>query len=325
VLIVALIAGLVLPVMMRVRETADRTRCTSNLKQLVLGSLNYVDAYQGKLPPLTDQGPGSRTGRGILSVFAMLVPYLEAGPRYYDPDRSPPSDYYAVSSAVFTYRYKDNSTGSDTGGMANRAWGVFACPADLSADKLRDVRMTVPGGDTGHYAAGSYAANGMIPWGTGTYPKSFPDGIATTILIAERPKVCRTAAGDTVYNLWGLGFYSPHMPAFATLTPDEPAGLTSTGQVAPVEPLPAEARADQFRVRIGRHGAEPQRPDFATPVQLVRGMGPCDPRLPASPHVGVMQTAMADGGVHVFARSVSPWVFWAVCTPSGGEELPVDW
>jgi Protein of unknown function (DUF1559) len=310
---------------MRVREAAARSKCSNNLKQLAFAAMNYSTTLPEKLPSLVDQGPNSRTGHGILSAFALLVPFIESGPCFYNPDLSPPSDYYAHSSAVFTHRCFDGSTFSDTGGMANRAWEMFACPADVTADTLRDVRMTVPGGATGYYATGSYAASGMVSWGTGNIPKSFTDGTATTILFAERPKVCRTAAGDTVYNLWGLGFYSPHMPAFATLTPDEPAGLQSTGQVAPVEPLPPQSHADRLRVRVGRQSAEPQPPDFATPLQFVRGGGPCDPRLPASPHFGVMQAAMADGSVHVFSLTVSPWVFWATCTPDGREDLPADW
>jgi len=38
-----------------------------------------------------------------------------------------------------------------------------------------------------------------------------------------------------------------------------------------------------------------------------------------------MQVGMADGSVHVFAHDVDPWVFWAACTPSGGEDLAADW
>ena len=80
-----------------------------------------------------------------------------------------------------------------------------------------------------------------------------------TIIIGERAQVCRTAGGETVYNLWGLGFYSPHMPSFATLTPDEPAGLQSTGQVAPVTPLPPREHTDQILVRTGRKSVHHNR------------------------------------------------------------------
>jgi hypothetical protein len=191
---------------------------------------------------------------------------------------------------------------------------MFVDPADTTADRLRDVAMTLPDGSTGYYATGSYAANGLLPWGT--------DGLrpsAGTILFAERPQVCRTATGQTVYNLWGVGFFSPDMPAFAALAPAEPPGLWSTGQVAPVVPLPDEAAADreaQIRVRVGTWNAPPQSPDFATPLQLIRPHGPCDPRLPGSPHRAGMQAAMADGSVRLCAPDTAPWVFWAARAPS---------
>jgi hypothetical protein len=72
-----------------------------------------------------------------------------------------------------------------------------------------------------------------------------------------------------VYNLWGLGVYGPHMPAFAALAPADPPGLGDTDEAAPAEPLPDAGAADRdarIRVRIGRQDAEPVSPDFATPV-----------------------------------------------------------
>ncbi|MFO0926743.1 MAG: hypothetical protein U0736_06835 [Gemmataceae bacterium] len=149
-------------------------------------------------------------------------------------------------------------------------------------------------------------------------------GTANTLLIGERPQVCRTADGDEVYNLWGLGFYSPHMPAFATLTPAAPPGLASTGQVAPALPLPDEDAADTLRVRIGRRDAPPVAPDYATPLQVVRPGRPCDPRLPGTPHRRGMQVGMADGSMRVFAPSVDPWVFWAACVPDRTAEAASD-
>jgi hypothetical protein len=119
-------------------------------------------------------------------------------------------------------------------------WQRFVCPSDATGDRLRDVPVPLPDGSTGHYAAGSYAANGLLPWKTDGLPLS-----AGTILFAERPKVCRTETGEAVYNLWGVGYYGPHMPAFAALTPAEPTDLWTTGHVAPVVPLPDEAAADR--------------------------------------------------------------------------------
>ena len=110
------------------------------------------------------------------------------------------------------------------------------------------------------------------------------------------------------------------MPTFAVLTPADPPGLLSTGQVAPVEPLPDESAADQIRVRIGRRDASPEAPDFPSPIQRIRLGRPCDPRLPGTPHSAGMQAVMADGSVRVFARDTSAWAFWTACVPARRED-----
>lgn len=323
-LILTVMAGLLLSAITRVREAADQARCSNNLKQITLAILNYTDAYSGSLPVLVDQGAGVPTGNGIRSMFFNVLPYVEADCLYYVGTRQGTNGYNGPSSAlVFSDTMKSYPV-QQWGGSANQAHHAFTDPSDHTADHLRDVPMTLPDGAIGYYATGSYAVNGCIPWGTGGLPKSFADGTANTIMIAERPQVCRTTAGETVYNLWGFGFYSPHMPAFATLTPTDPPGLTSTGQVAPVEPLPDGRHADRIRVRVGRQDAEPQPPDFATPVQLLGGAGACDPRLPASPHRHGMQVVMANGSVRMYAPATGAWVFWAAVTPSGGEDFSGD-
>jgi hypothetical protein len=195
---------------------------------------------------------------------------------------------------------------------------VFIDPADTTANGLRDISMTLPDGTTGYYATGSYAANGLLPWGTGGLAE-LQRGTANTILIAERPQVCHTGAGDTIDNLWGVGFYSPHMPTFATLTPTDPPGLWSTNQFAPVGPLPDEGAADRdarIQFRLGRRDATAQPADFPTPIQLLGTGKPCDPRLPGSPHKACMQVLMADGSVRIFGPDTSPWVFWNACGPT---------
>jgi hypothetical protein len=320
VVILVLLAGLGLAMIGRVRESDRMLQCRNNLKQFGLADHIYRSTYNGRLPPLTDQGEGALTGHGLPSIFAHLTMFLEADPWTYAGRRTV-TEYHVHSSVSFTYADRGR-TFTEHGGIANQPRRWFLDPTDDTAYELRDVPMTLPDGSTGYYAAGSYAANGLAPWGTRHMAEALPKGTENTILIGERPQLCRTAAGDEVYNLWGLGMYSPHMPAFAALTPNDPPGLLSTGQVAPVVPLPGEGasdRNDMIRVRVGRRDAAPEVPDFPTPLQRVRKERSCDPRLPGGPHREGLQVVMGDASVRVFGWDTDPWVFWAACVPGAQE------
>jgi hypothetical protein len=310
--IAVLLMGLVVAGVGRIREEAKSLQCRRNLMQLGLAVHNYHDTND-RLPPLADQGPGAPTGRGLPSIFATLIPYMEGTPFVFRSEQCP-DRYNGHSSVEFTFPHKGMPF-THYGGMANQSFRIYIDPADTTAERLRDIPMTFPDGTTGYYATGSYAANGLLPWGARAVPGPLPGWTADTILFAERPQVCHTATGDETYNLWGLGFYSPHMPAFAALTPTDPPGLLSTGQVAPAQPLPDNA-AEQLPVRIGRRDAAVEVPDFSSPIQKIRSGQPCDPRLPGTPHAAGMQVVMADGSVRVFSRDTSAWVFWAACMPA---------
>ena len=302
--------GLIITTIGKVRESAKRTGCTNNLKQISLGVLAYTSIYD-RLPPLVAQGEEAPTGQALPSVFAVLTPFLEASPWNYYPTRTP-AEYYAHSSVEFEYRDKESLSRTLHGGIANSVRRTFIDPADTTADGLRDVPMVLPDGKTGFFATGSYAANGLIDWNSTRMPDSFPKGWENVILFSERPHVCRSGTGD-VYNLWGLGFYSPHMPAFAALTPTNSAGFDSTGQASPVLPI----SRNRGTIRLGRMDAEPQLPDFSTPIQFVGKGRSCDARLPGSPHSGVMQAALGDASVRAFSADTEPWVFWSACSPVG--------
>src|SRR5262245_7410642 len=104
VMVVLVVGGLLLAAVSRLREVAAAATCQNNLKQLGISTHSYSDAL-GPLPPLVDQGEGAPTGRGLPSLFANLMPYIEATYLVFRPER-PVGYYHAHSSVEFTYPHK---------------------------------------------------------------------------------------------------------------------------------------------------------------------------------------------------------------------------
>lgn len=74
--IIAILIGLLLPAVQKVREAAARMTCSNNHKQIALALHNYADANQGKLPPVNYINRLGNTPV-IGSAHFAILPYLE--------------------------------------------------------------------------------------------------------------------------------------------------------------------------------------------------------------------------------------------------------
>src|SRR2546429_2681951 len=74
--IIAVLIGLLLPAVQKVRQAAARAQSQNNLKQMGLGLQNLAGTFDTKLPPAYGPFPlGGPQG----SLFCFLLPYVEQG------------------------------------------------------------------------------------------------------------------------------------------------------------------------------------------------------------------------------------------------------
>ena len=126
--IIAILIGLLLPAVQRVREASNRATCANNMKQIGLAVHNYENTFSILPPsrysgmfPTTNPGPSPPTGAGNAPVTVMILPYLEQEQLYnkcitYDgvfaamPDVPFLCSYRRATEIVDTYPYHEITT-----------------------------------------------------------------------------------------------------------------------------------------------------------------------------------------------------------------------
>src|SRR5690349_3241741 len=121
--IIAVLIGLLLPAVQKVREAAARTQCTNNLKQIGLGGHNYHDTH-GHFPPGIGYTPTA--ANGVFGTYWFhLLPYIEQGTLYARALGTAP--FAAPVGPVVAY-YPGNNN------VYGQKVPVFLCPSDPSVD-----------------------------------------------------------------------------------------------------------------------------------------------------------------------------------------------
>ncbi len=311
--VLAILIGLLLPAVERVRESAARTQCINNLEQIVLALHNYSDVHAGALPFLTDTPPATPTGAQLESLFFALLPFIEQNDLYYSFNPADPVSY--------------NRDSTVNPGAAMHVLPLLTCPSDPSnspQDTYMADAIVIPPPPPpflrfylGRYACSNYTANGLVFRGNAArLPTTFADGLSNTVLVGESYRKC----GDT-NSLWAYGGNGDVNPSFAFLS--LPGG-TTTRKFAPDVPLHTDANGLVLG-KIGRDSPGPGTVTKPVAFQVTPLACDCDPSLPQTAHPGGMSAALADGSVRTVAGGISEYTFWAACTPAGEDVLGPDW
>jgi prepilin-type N-terminal cleavage/methylation domain-containing protein len=307
--IIAILIGLLLPAVQKVREAAARMKCSNNLKQIGLGVHSYHDATgafpHGSMLDLANANPtiGSRSH----SNWAMeILPYLEQG--------SLNLAYSAVT--------RNNGAGLPNGDYddanANQPFvlAVYACPSDPNANKVLKPESAAQALSPDRlFMTGSYRANAGVGdpalnrwWDTvessapttppasnkgplhvqsralglkGERITSITDGTSNTLLAGEYT----TKSHETRATFWARSYTSYSM---------------------------SSAVPGQTRTLIGDY-------DRCDAIGGTGGVNPCK-RAWGSQHTGVIVFANCDGSVRSVRTSVDVnTVFPALSTIAGGE------
>jgi prepilin-type N-terminal cleavage/methylation domain-containing protein len=290
--IIAILIGLLVPAVQKVRDAADRTTCTNNLKQIVLACHSYHDVYK-KVPPAegvtwTGNAYGNyRSPTGTSgSLFFYILPYVEQ------------KNLYLLANG-------------NSHNVGAQVVPIFLCPSDPSV-----VNANTYGGcgvmqsqviQRNGFASCNYAANVMVfePRGPGNLRTAMADGSSNTVMFAERFRNCSpdgARGGGCTLPAWAWNTQLNGGDCWTSPT----FGANTDGI---------------YQMNCG--GADYL--SGTVPFQAGPSAQACNWYVTQGGHDGGMQVGMGDGSVRGVSDGVTITTWRNACTPNDGNVLGNDW
>jgi prepilin-type N-terminal cleavage/methylation domain-containing protein/prepilin-type processing-associated H-X9-DG protein len=330
--IIAILIGLLLPAVQKVREAANRMKCSNNLKQVGLALHNYHDTY-GRLPVAAymtwagDYTPPAGTSSDVPGVngdwswLAMLLPFYEQDNLFkgLNVPQDPLANHNGNTSQSPFPPAKDD--------LISTPLKLLLCPSDPdSANGQRNDNADTYGelvGITNYFA--SLGQN----WGGGVTSDSSCVPGQSCQWGAIPPYIAASTTGDC-NGLWnGDGpFFGYQMYCYGDTRKGNPFaaitdGLSNTFLIG--EALIARARWNEWVYGNGtiRTCAIPPNAKMPSGTYADQWDWPNNFGF-NSAHTGGVQFLYCDGSVHFINDSIQLTVYRAMATRAGGETLTAD-
>jgi prepilin-type N-terminal cleavage/methylation domain-containing protein len=293
--IIAILIGLLLPAVQKVREAAARAQCQNNLKQIGLACFNYESTYK--------RFPAGDSATNGFSSLANLLPYIEQQNVYSQINFGISSTAAAQSADAVTIP-------------------ILMCPADPQG-------ATLPAGFGGNSYAGNYGTN--ILWsqngsvangvfyagGVGCRIADITDGTSNTAGFSER------LMGD-----WSNAVVTPRTdlinPPGMPVTPDDAMNICRATDRTNIA-LQWYSNYGSYWINGNQntmytHTSPPNDPLCAYPQNLTQTM----PASSAHAGYGGVNLLLCDGSVHFVNNGISVATWRALGTRNGGETIGSD-
>jgi hypothetical protein len=277
------------------RESARRTQCSNQVRQVSLAVMNYASANRDKLPDaLNNTVTSSTSSTGAQGqTYPLLVTIMA-----YSEDEALRRTFSGFSVLLIN----------------RQPWvPLFNCPSDPT----RDLVAQEFSGNSAIPCTTCYLANGAL-FCERPMLRKVKDGTSKTISLAE--SFARAVASGTVVSQYSAN-RGARAPTFAhpDTTTAAPLGRANhpAKSIAPGQP---GAWSAGFNSQATNAMADVVSP----PVQDKPAIPEADGLRLQGIHPGTITVSMLDASVRTVSTDVEPAVFWSAVTPAGGEpgDLP---
>ncbi len=212
--IIAILIGLLLPAIQRVRQAAARTSDINNIKQCGIAT-HHSNDVNGRMLALIGTrytaSSGNTTAWLLVSYWVLLTPYLEQSGVYNGVSTA--TDAWA-KVPIKTYTSRNDPTTPDGIGPDGLPVGNYAANGHI-------------------FGLPTAGATGVVDGGA-SLDKSFPDGTSNTIMFAAKAGKC--GSGGSLYAALDIKGYNGYLVTFGAFfgqkIPDA-SGVGTAFQVSP--------------------------------------------------------------------------------------------